>query len=84
MGLGIWEVLLLAAVVALFLGSGKLPGLMGDLAQGLRRFRDDLTRNGMAAGAAPAAEAAAKPMAALPRPDQAPRSQPAQSQLARS
>lgn len=83
MGLGIWEVLLLAAVVALFLGSGKLPGLMGDLAQGLRRFRNDVAR-----GAAPADEAAPKPVAApipaLPRPDQAHRSQPARSQLARS
>ena len=74
MGLGIWEVLLLAAVVALFLGSGKLPGLLGDLAQGLRRFRDDMTRNDMAGGAAPADKAASKPIAALPRPDQPVRS----------
>lgn len=75
MGLGIWEVLLLAAVVALFLGSGKLPGLMGDLAQGLRRFRDDMTRG---AAPAPVDEAAsqpvAAPLAALPRPDQPVRS----------
>lgn len=78
MGLGIWEVLLLAAVVALFLGSGKLPGLMGDLAQGLRRFRDDMTRNSMAGAAAPAEAAPEQPMAApiaaLPRPDQPVRS----------
>jgi sec-independent protein translocase protein TatA len=69
-GLGIWEVLLLAAVVALFLGSGKLPGLMGDLAQGLRRFRDDMARG----AAAPAEAAPEQPIAALPRPDQPVRS----------
>lgn len=72
MGLGIWEVLLLAAVVALFFGSGKLPGLMGDLARGLRRFRADLTSGGAADRAAPADEAA--PLAALPRPDRPARS----------
>ncbi len=74
MGLGIWEVLLLAAVVALFLGSGKLPGLLGDLAQGLRRFRDDMTRDDRTGGTAPADGPAPKPIAALPRPDQPVRS----------
>lgn len=78
MGLGIWEVLLLAAVVALFFGSGKLPGLLGDLAQGLRRFRDDMTQGTVPEGAVPADAAASKPMtapiAALPRPDQPVRS----------
>ena len=73
-GLGIWEILLLAALVALFLGSGKLPGLMGELSRGIRRFRDDLVRTD-----APAAEATAEPVAALPRPDRAHRSQVARS-----
>ena len=75
MGLGIWEVLLLAAVVALFFGSGKLPGLLGDLAQGLRRFRDDMARAPAdEAAAQPAPAPAAAPIAALPRPDQPVRS----------
>lgn len=78
MGLGIWEVVLLAAVVALVLGSGKLPGLLGDLAQGLRRFRDDMTPGNATADDA-ASKPVAAPIAALPRPDQAHRSQTARS-----
>ena len=85
MGLGIWEILLLAAVVALLFGSGKLPRLLGDLARGARQFRDDLTQGagtgGAGTGGAALAEDAAAPksIAALPRPDQAHRSQPARS-----
>lgn len=72
MSLGVWEILLLAAIVGLFFGSGKLPGLASEFSRGIKRFRDDLTRP--AAGADAQADALEKPVAALPRPDQAARS----------
>lgn len=42
-GLSIWHWLIIAVVVALvFGGGGKLSGLMGDAAKGIRAFRDGL------------------------------------------
>jgi len=41
--LSIWHILILALVVLLlFGGRGKLSGLMGDAAKGVRAFRDGL------------------------------------------
>ncbi len=72
MSLGVWEILLLAAIVGLFFGSGKLPALANEVSRGFKRFRDDMTRP--AAGADVPAAASETPVAALPRPDQAARS----------
>lgn len=72
MSLGVWEILLLAVVVGLLFGSGKLPGLASELSRGFKRFRDDMTRP--AAPVDTASGAPDEPVAALPRPDQAARS----------
>jgi sec-independent protein translocase protein TatA len=41
--LSIWHWLIVLAVVAIFFGgSGKISGLMGDAAKGIRAFRDGL------------------------------------------
>ena len=41
--LSIWHILLIVAVFAvLFGGRGKISGLMGDTAKGIRAFRDGL------------------------------------------
>ena len=43
MGLSIWHVLIIVVVVAvLFGGRGKLSGIMGDAAKGIRAFKDGL------------------------------------------
>jgi sec-independent protein translocase protein TatA len=43
MGLSIWHVLIIIVVVAvLFGGRGKLTGIMGDAAKGIRAFKDGL------------------------------------------
>jgi sec-independent protein translocase protein TatA len=43
MGLSIWHVLIIIVVVAvLFGGRGKLSGIMGDAAKGIRAFKDGL------------------------------------------
>ncbi len=43
MGLSIWHILIIVVVVAvLFGGRGKLSGIMGDAAKGIRAFKDGL------------------------------------------
>lgn len=42
MGLGFWELLLIAVVLVLVLGTGKLTRAMGDLARGVRNFRAEM------------------------------------------
>jgi sec-independent protein translocase protein TatA len=61
--LSIWHWLILAAVVAIFFARpGKLSGIMGDAAKGIRAFKDGLkdestTEADKAAGALPRTEA---------------------------
>lgn len=55
--LSIWHILLIVVVAALlFGGRGKISGLMGDTAKGIRAFRDGLK------GEDTPDEAAAKPL----------------------
>ena len=43
MGLSIWHILIIVVVVAvLFGGRGKLSGIMGDAAKGIKAFKDGL------------------------------------------
>lgn len=39
MALSFWQVALVAVLVLLLFGRGKIPQLMGDLAEGIRNFR---------------------------------------------
>lgn len=39
MSLGPWEIFLILAVVVLLFGAGKLPKLMGDVAEGIKSFK---------------------------------------------
>ena len=65
----IWHWIIIVAVVALvFGGGGKLSGLMGDAAKGIKAFRDGLKEEDhptppAAASAAPLAPPAAQPAA---------------------
>ncbi|NBX73660.1 MAG: twin-arginine translocase TatA/TatE family subunit [Alphaproteobacteria bacterium] len=43
MGLSIWHVLVLLAVVLVIFGAGKLPKVMGDLGKGIRHFKDGMS-----------------------------------------
>ncbi|MCC7045764.1 MAG: twin-arginine translocase TatA/TatE family subunit [Alphaproteobacteria bacterium] len=63
MGLGIVELALVIGVVVRLVGTGKLTRAMGDLARGVRVFRDEM-KDVAPAGAAGAAPAPA----ALPSP----------------
>ncbi len=39
MSLGPWELILIVAVIVLLFGAGKLPRLMGDVAEGVKAFK---------------------------------------------
>ncbi|WP_207478542.1 twin-arginine translocase TatA/TatE family subunit [Arenibaculum pallidiluteum] len=42
MSIGIWQVILILAVVLIIFGAGKLPNVMGDLAKGMKNFKAGL------------------------------------------
>ena len=42
MGLSVWHVILVLAVVLILFGAGKLPRVMGDLAKGIKNFKSGL------------------------------------------
>ena len=37
--IGLWQILIVAALVVLLFGRGKIPHLMSDLAQGIKSFK---------------------------------------------
>jgi sec-independent protein translocase protein TatA len=47
MGFGsVWHWLLVVLVLVLLFGSGKISGLMGDLAKGIKSFKKEMTKDG--------------------------------------
>jgi len=42
-GLSIWHILILAIVVVLIMGRGKISELMGDVAQGIKAFKKGMS-----------------------------------------
>lgn len=63
MSFGFWEILILLLIVLVLFGAGKLPRLMGDVAQGIKAFR-----KGMKEAAGEDEPAAASPAAPLEAP----------------
>jgi len=43
MGLSWWHILLVLLVFVLLFGTGKISGLMGDLAKGIKSFKKEMT-----------------------------------------
>lgn len=43
MSLGVWELLLILAIVLVIFGAGKLPKVMGDLGKGVNSFKKGLS-----------------------------------------
>ncbi len=39
MSIGIWQVVLILVIVLILFGAGKLPKVMGDVAQGVKNFK---------------------------------------------
>jgi sec-independent protein translocase protein TatA len=42
MGISIWQILIIVAIVVLLFGANKIPRLMGDVAKGVRNFKTGL------------------------------------------
>lgn len=42
MSVGIWQILLVVAVIVLVFGLGRLPKIMGDLGSGIKSFKKGL------------------------------------------
>ena len=42
MGISIWQVLIVVVVVLLLFGAGRLPRLMGDMAKGIKSFKQGM------------------------------------------
>jgi sec-independent protein translocase protein TatA len=61
MSFGVVEVLVIVAVILVFFGAGKLPTVMGDLAKGVRNFKQGLASDEPAAPAEVVSAAAARP-----------------------
>ncbi|MEQ8745444.1 twin-arginine translocase TatA/TatE family subunit [Pyruvatibacter sp.] len=45
MGLSVWQILIVVALVILLFGRGKISDLMGDVAQGIKSFRKGLAED---------------------------------------
>lgn len=43
MGVSLWQILVVALLVVLLFGRGKISDLMGDVAKGIKSFRKGLT-----------------------------------------
>ena len=62
----IWHWLIVLVVVLLLFGSGKISGLMGDLAKGIKSFRQNIKDD---KDETEAAEAEQRPAGTLPGPE---------------
>ena len=68
MGLSWWHILLVLLVFVLLFGTGKISGLMGDLAKGIKSFKKEMTEEGAEAEPAPEPEPAPKVIPHKPEP----------------
>jgi len=39
MSIGVWQIVLILAIVLIIFGAGKLPRVMGDMGKGIRSFK---------------------------------------------
>ena len=61
MSFGVWEMLLILLIILIIFGAGKLPQVMGDVAKGVRSFRDGLKDGPETEGASAAGSTAEVP-----------------------
>lgn len=58
MSIGIWQIAIVAILVVLLFGRGKISDLMGDVAKGIKSFKKGMSEE-------PEAEAAAEPVKSI-------------------
>lgn len=42
MSIGIWQIVLILVVVLIVFGAGRLPSVMGDVAKGIKNFKENM------------------------------------------
>ena len=45
LGLSIWKIAIIGGIIVLLFGKGKISGMMGDLAQGIKSFKKGMTED---------------------------------------
>ena len=45
MSIGFWQILIVVALLVLLFGRGKISGLMGDVAEGIKSFRKGMAED---------------------------------------
>ncbi len=45
LGLSIWKLAIIGGIIVLLFGKGKISGMMGDLAQGLKSFKKGMAED---------------------------------------
>jgi sec-independent protein translocase protein TatA len=53
-GIGFWQIIIVAVLVLLLFGRGKISELMGDVAKGIRSFKKGLSEDDKDGGEKPA------------------------------
>ncbi|MEM1045722.1 MAG: twin-arginine translocase TatA/TatE family subunit [Pseudomonadota bacterium] len=46
MSIGIWQIVIIAVIIVLLFGRGKISELMGDVAKGINSFKKGLSEDG--------------------------------------
>ena len=80
-GIGVWQIVLILAIVLILFGAGKLPRVMGDIAKGVKSFKAGLKEEpeeqavkevpqAQASTVTPSAESVAKPVPAASKQDE--------------
>jgi sec-independent protein translocase protein TatA len=68
MGLSVWQIAIIAVVVLVLFGRGRISEMMGDFGKGISSFK-----KGMTEADEPAPKARIEPPAATPAPTEAPK-----------
>ena len=53
MSVGFWQILIIAVIIVLLFGRGKISDLMGDVAKGIKSFKKGLNEDDTAVADAP-------------------------------
>ena len=80
-GIGVWQIVLILAIVLILFGAGKLPRVMGDVAKGVKSFKAGLKEEpeeqavkevpqAQASTVTPSAESVAEPVPAANKQDE--------------
>ena len=78
MSIGVWQVVLILAIVLIIFGAGRLPKVMGDVAKGIKSFKKGMQE----ADAEPQRRLTAERAAEVPPPPAQPTAAPAPAEPA--